>query len=329
MPVGPVDGADLMMGGSASSFSKAKLAGYGGSTDQQSTAAHDSVRAVTSAGYIDARIDDDELEMEFRNVVTLSSQRGRHRVGAVVSSILLFVTAAAVRASVVEYWLLVALAGWFVANVAVIHTVFVFAKHASLEDYRRRFGWTCFFSYLGCFVTAVGTMDGEALQTFINGGVPMPHTANLALMTHASRLCTLGWNGFILNMVMAFLCFCDLPRFQAIGSVTSLVYGLAVSCLTTPGFGVVDFVFIMLHTACCLGCIVAFTHYNVIARQSFLYTKMLVAEVISEREQNAEARAVGEQAICAWVCHEIRNPLNALQFWYVRFQLVELCRLFC
>jgi signal transduction histidine kinase len=36
--------------------------------------------------------------------------------------------------------------------------------------------------------------------------------------------------------------------------------------------------------------------------------------VKSEREQKAEERAVGEQAVCNWVCHEIRNPLNALQF---------------
>jgi hypothetical protein len=289
------------------------------------------VRAVTSAGYIDARIDDDELEMEFRNVVTLSSQRGRHRIGVVVSLILCLLTAAAAQQLVVESWYLVAVAGWFVTNVGAIYTVFVFAKHASLEDYRRRFGWICLLTYLGCFVTlyGVGTMDAEAIQTWMNKGVPMPRNSNLALMTHSTRLFSLGWHSFMLNTVMAFLCFCDLPRFQAIGCATSLVYGVAASCSTTPGFGVVDFVFIMLHTVCCLGCIVAFTHYNVIARQSFLYTKMLVAEVISEREQNAEARAVGEQAICAWVCHEIRNPLNALQFWYVRFQLVELCRLFC
>jgi hypothetical protein len=339
-----IAGSDLMRGGSASSFSKAKL--YGAPTDQQSTAAHDSVRAVTSAGYIDARIDDDELEMEFRNSATLASQAGRHRIGAIVSFLMLIgITVLTGKGGFSNMVHRFTFLWWFVAEVALVHTVFVFAKRASLDDYRRRFAWACLAAYLGCFFATVAILDAEYVMAWLMAwnktrisGRPgeLPQGSDLELLelaTRALRLWLIGWNSFSLNIFMSIcFCYCDLSRVQAVVCIISLVHGVVASALASPAFGATNLMFILLHTLCCLGCIVGFTHYNVIARRSFLYTKMLVAEVISERELNAEAKAIGEQAICAWVCHEIRNPLNALQFWYVSTWLAAccvVCRLFC
>ena len=66
-----------------------------------------------------------------------------------------------------------------------------------------------------------------------------------------------------------------------------------------------DVVFVVTHSACSLGITAAFRTYSKLARRDFLYSRSLEGALISEREQNAEAKALGEQAVCAWVCHEM------------------------
>jgi signal transduction histidine kinase len=60
-----------------------------------------------------------------------------------------------------------------------------------------------------------------------------------------------------------------------------------------------------------VGFIILHTHHGTARRQDFLCRASKQAEA---RAVLAAARADGEAQTTAWVCHEIRNPLNALMF---------------
>jgi hypothetical protein len=265
--------------------------------------------AVTSSHFSDVRITDEALEAAFVEGSVRSAQRGRHRYGTLWSLICLAAFLASVQLEVLRKnvlgspsalvrtggWLYVAgFAAWLLTT-CVGGRLLCQANSYSLEAYSTRMRWYSTIGYCGCLVAVCGT-----------------HLDPMVGSRDALHLA--GWVVCVLNVAFSgFFCFGSAPRTQAAAVALSWILGVGAAAVTSPtSTSARDF--LVLHTSSCIGVMIAYVLLGTSQRQGFLYTSILVAEVQSEREQKAEARAVGEQAVCAWVCHEIRNPLNALQF---------------
>jgi hypothetical protein len=269
---------------------------------------------------IDVRITDDALEAAFVQDSVRSAQRGRHRYGFFwslfcLAAFLASVPVVTLRKDVLGSanamirtggWVCVlAYAAWLLATcVGALHRVY-WANHCTLDVYCTRVRWLSTIGYCGCLVTCCGLP-----LVFEQAAAAPAHMAELGNSTmggsrHALLLHLAGWIACVLNVsYSSFFCFGSSPRTQAAAVTLSWILGVTAAVVISPtGSSARDF--LVLHTASCFGVMVAYVVLGKSLRQGFLYTSILVTEVQSEREQKAEARAVGEQAVCAWVCHEV------------------------
>jgi hypothetical protein len=271
------------------------------------------------------RIDDAALEAEFVKSAT-TAQRGAHRVYTAMSVIMaVLVMPGQYRFHVsdspdsVSVWGYFVGAGWVVvlgyftwllASFAALHCAFVYAKHATVEAYGRRLAGLAVVGATGCYVSSIPVFSlmeqAGTLMRFASGTNQGYYPADA--LTHLVVAWQIGWASLMINCCCAlfFVCSGVLQRAQAVLTMCSLVAGAAIVLSTSPDpFSRKDVVFVLTHSACSLGCTAAFRTYSKLARRDFLYSRSLEGALISEREQNAEAKALGEQAVCAWVCHEM------------------------
>jgi hypothetical protein len=283
---------------------------------------------------IDVRIVDDELEAAFIEDSVRAAQKGRHRSGFLWCLFCLvgLLLGAGARLSILDQsiqtsmdsvfraggssrtWIVVvAYVTCLVTFGAGVHLVWR-AERYTLAAYRTRMLWIATIGYYGSLTFGFGIPG--LLDQVRHQAMQLTGDGSAFSYGHPLEWTFSGWYTFILNI--AYPCFflsfdCASNRLQAVASIVSWFAGIAVVASTAESKFFL-FPFISLHTVCCLGVTVAYVVFGKMQRKVFLYANMLVAEVKSEREQKAEERAVGEQAVCNWVCHEIRNPLNALQF---------------
>jgi hypothetical protein len=176
-------------------------------------------------------------------------------------------------------------------------------EHCTLEAYSARMRWAATIGYFSC--VAVGCWLALMLEQVAYG--THAQCAGLMNQSHVLALFIGGWFVFVVNIVCTFFCFLSSQRTQAGALIASWVFGIAAAIVSNRNRDSKAFLvsFTILHSLCCLGVLVAFIAFGKMRRQAFLYARTLLAEVQSEREKQAEARAVGEKAVCAWVCHEV------------------------
>jgi hypothetical protein len=276
---------------------------------------------ITSSHYIDVRIADDALEAAFVDRATKSAQQGRHRLASILSFLLLAAViprnaglwgsepepGSAMHAS---RWLL--FATWLLAS-CVTFFAFWHAKTYTLEEYRVRIRWAFIFGYFGCLGVSCGfplILEHARLAQASAGDescYPAMRSRHLYFLHFIYMRATLLQGSFV-----GFYCFGSSTRDQVAVSLTTWgLINIANWVLGNSNFihSFQDTSFIVtmvvVHTACCITITVGNCMFGKMQRQAFLYTSMLVAEVQSEREQKSEARAAGEKAVCAWVCHEV------------------------
>jgi signal transduction histidine kinase len=148
------------------------------------------------------------------------------------------------------------------------------------------------------------TWENEQADFFTSSG--MTETLLLAFMQNV------GWCTTAIAVFYT-VCFSDSVK-QSFCALFGcyLLFLIAAACLFERASLGLIFLLVSYFTFTALAFCAAHK-YSELARLSFLFKHRLVAEVLSERERRAEARAVGEQAVTSWVCHEIRDPLDAIQ----------------
>jgi CheY-like chemotaxis protein len=307
---------------------------------------------ITVSRYFDVRIADDALEAAFIEGSVRSAQKKRHRYGTAWSLFCCFSIGSKLftsmhvvwepRSSAFGWMVLLGYVGWLLTTCMTACVVYR-AKSYTLEAYRVWIRWLSVCGFFLCLMVGCG------LPVVLEQGALQPGDCHR--QNHSASHLYSGWFLHVLNVTFAgFFCFGSSNRTQAATTITSWILGMTMAVVQVhdhallSGDSFMYWSFILLHTSCCVGVLVAYQWICKAQRQGFLYTSMLVAQVQSEKDKTmsfelrkrAEARAKGEQAVCAWVCHEvrvlrqtchfrfivlilcsfpqIRNPLNALQF---------------
>jgi hypothetical protein len=215
-----------------------------------------------------------------------------------------------VSVSVWGYFIGAGYFAWLLASFAALHCTYVYAKGATVEAYGRRLAGLAVVGATGCYVSCIPGFSlmeqAGTLMSFAAGTNQGYYPADA--LTHLVVAWQIGWLSLMINCCCAlcFVCSGVLQRAQAVLAVCGLIAGAGIVLSTSPDpFSRKDVVFVLTHSACSLGCTAAFRTYSKLARRDFLYSRSLEGALITEREQNAEAKALGEQAVCAWVCHEM------------------------
>ena len=273
---------------------------------------------------IDVRIVDDELEAAFIEDSVRAAQKGRHRNGFLWCLFCLvgLLLGAGARLSILDQSIQTSMSSVFRAGgssctwivvVAYVTCLVTFgagvhlvwrAERYTLAAYRTRMLWITTIGYYGALTFGFGMprlldqVRHQAMQlTGDDSSFSSPHPEWMFS----------GWYTCLLNI--AYPCFflsfdCASNRIQAVASIFSWFAGIGIAVIASTAVESKFFLFqfIGLHTVCCLGVMVAYVVFGKMQRKVFLYANMLVAEVKSEREQKAEERAVGEQAVCNCGC---------------------------